>query len=77
MLNNINELTRKNYTLAEIGDACRSFRLQHGYTQKDISNDIYYTQQAISRFEHGHLDNCRVLLWYIVHGFKIEDYIKE
>ena len=60
----MNEATRK-----YIGEACRRWRVQHGYTQDHIAQELHYTQTNISRFENGSNDNMTILLWYIKHGF--------
>lgn len=50
---------------------CREFRIEHGYTQKQIADDLNYTPMNISAFERGRTNNAKILLWYIEHGLNV------
>lgn len=63
---------RVDYTLREIGDACRQFRKRQGYTQVHIAIDTGYTPSNVSHFENGANDNIKLLMWYIDHGFSLD-----
>ena len=56
--------------LQELGFSCRSWRLECGYTQKQIAEALGLSPETISAFEHGRTNNALILLWYVEHGFK-------
>jgi len=60
-------------SLRDIGRRCKEFRVSRGYYQTDVASDTGYSAENISSFETGRNDNARILLWYLVHGMKIED----
>lgn len=57
--------------LKEITEKCAYWRLECGYTQKQIADSLGVSVETISAFEHGRTNNARVLSWYIEHGFKL------
>lgn len=59
-----------------IGRACRAWRVEHGYTQKQVGYDTGYVQSNISLFECGMNDNMTILMWYISHGFNPVEVLK-
>lgn len=61
---------------ALVGEACRTWRIENGYTQKQIGMDTGYVQSNISSFEHGMNDNMTILMWYVVHGFNPGEVLK-
>ena len=58
--------------LRDIGRHCKEFRVECGYRQIDVANDLGYSVENISSFESGRNDNARILLWYFSHGMKPE-----
>lgn len=61
-------------TIKRIADVCRAYRIKNGYKQRDVADATGYTQQHICQFEHGSTDNCIIMLWYLNHGVKIDDF---
>lgn len=58
-----------------IGRKCKDFRKSQGITQLTVSRETNYSIENISKFETGHNDNMRILLWYMHMGLKYEDII--
>lgn len=56
-----------------IGSKCRTWRVAHGYTQRQIAEELGYKQPTISKFEYGKNDNCGIFLWYLMHGFNADE----
>lgn len=54
-----------------IAKNCAQWRLECGYTQKQIADSLGVSVETISAFEHGRTNNARVLSWYIEHGFTL------
>lgn len=61
-------------TLKQIGPKCKQYRERIGYIQIDVARDLGYSVNNISSFENGRNDNAQILLWYIAHGMKYEDF---
>lgn len=59
--------------LYKLGESCRFFRKKHGYRLVDVADDIGYSQENVSAFEHGRNDNLRIFLWYVFNGYPIEE----
>lgn len=55
----------------DICTRCAQWRLECGYTQKQIADSLGVSVETISAFEHGRTNNARVLSWYIEHGFTL------
>lgn len=53
--------------LHDIGALCRSYRLMHGQTLKDVSIRMGYSISSIGYFERGRNDSARMLTWYVQH----------
>ena len=60
-----------------VGKACKLWRIEQGYTQRQIASELNYSQPTISKFECGQDDNLNILLWYIKMGFDPNKYIFE
>ena len=59
----------KYYTPEEIGLICKYYRKVYTtYTQLDVGEELFYTQQAIGQFERGISDTARIFQWYVLHG---------
>lgn len=52
----------------QIGQACKKFREEKGYTQQQVADIIHYNVSYISNFECGRSSNFRVFLWYFENG---------
>ena len=52
-----------------LGEQCRNWRLECGYTQQQIADALNVSPETISAYEHGRTNNALILLWYIEHGF--------
>ena len=61
----------KEQELRLLGDRCRMWRLESGYTQQQIADSLDVSPETISAFEHGRTNNALVLRWYIEHGFNL------
>lgn len=55
--------------LKALGNRCRAFRRDNGYTVEQIAKDTNYGIRSIYAFEEGKCNNAIILLWYISHGF--------
>lgn len=53
--------------LHDIGKLCRSYRLAHNQTLKDVSLRIGYSISSIGYFERGRNDSAKMLFWYVEH----------
>lgn len=53
--------------LHDIGELCRSYRLAHGQTLKDVSIRMGCSISSIGYFERGRNDSARMLTWYVQH----------
>ena len=56
-----------------LGKRCKKFRTSLGITQTDVARELGYSLENVSAFECGRNDNCRILLWYLFHGFSIDE----
>lgn len=55
-----------------LGDTCKEFRKSIGLTQSTVADLTGYTISNISMFEQGHVNNMRLLLFYIQEGLPAE-----
>lgn len=58
-----------------ITKSCREWRLNNGFTLKDIAIDSGYSIQNICAFEHGRTNNMIILLTYASKGFNVTNTI--
>lgn len=64
------------FYMSLMGHSCRAWRMSMGYTQKQVADETGYTENTISLFEHGETNNAIVLLWYLTHGFNVDEDLK-
>ena len=51
------------------GEVCATFRREIlNMTQKDVAEDLSYSQENISAFENGRNANNAIFLWYVHKG---------
>ena len=58
--------------LKQLGEICKESRIEKGYLQSDIANQMHYSIENISAFENGKNNNAQLLLWYIRNGLDLE-----
>jgi transcriptional regulator with XRE-family HTH domain len=56
-----------------VGMCCKKFRHMLGYTQQEVAFEIGTTRDNIAKFESGQNRNYLILLWYVLHDFKIHE----
>ena len=66
-----------NSLLFKLGAECQNFRIDHGYTQREIAFDTGYTKELISSFERGLNNNAFVFFWYVKHGFNVVEFMEK
>lgn len=59
--------------ISELGKKCREWRKDNYIPQRIIANDLGVSIELISAFEHGRTNNATILMWYIEHGFALDD----
>ena len=60
-----------------IGKSCRLWRETMDYKLAQISEETGFSVPTISQFEHGLNDNVLIFMWYIEHGFNVDqDFIE-
>lgn len=55
--------------LRRLGWQCQKYRIERGYTQKDVAADVGMHPSAISRFENGRANTLIIYQWYLDKGF--------
>lgn len=58
--------------LVDLGNQCRKFRYESGFTQSDVAKETGYSVDNISKFENGKTNNLKIFMWYLRKGFKYE-----
>ena len=62
---------RNQYTVdtrLRIANACKRWRKEHGYYQKEIAAELHLSPNAIAQFELGRNDSATIYNWYVNHG---------
>lgn len=59
-----------------IGNLCKRWRILNNIPISSIAAEMNYSEQNIRKFESGENNNMSILLWYIEHGFKVEQFRK-
>lgn len=62
--------------MAAIAEICSKARKRAGLLQHKIAACTGYEQSTISMFERGHINNARLLMWYVQNVLNEEE-IKE
>ena len=57
-----------------VGNLCKRWRILNNIPVSDIAMDLDYSIQNIRKFESGENNNMTILLWYIEHGFKVDQF---
>ena len=57
----------------ELAHRCKKYRQFLGITQKEVAKEVGVSDKTISAFECGANNNATILMWYILHGFGVED----
>ena len=57
------------FDLAKLGADCKAWRIDKGYPRKAISIDTGYSIENVHAFEDGRNNNCKIFVWYLMHGF--------
>ena len=52
-----------------VGQACRRWRIDMGFTQAYIARCLGMTKENVCAFEHGRNDSALILTMYILLGF--------
>lgn len=60
-----------------IGYFCKRWRIANNYTLQDVAEFTGYGKDNIIKFEQGKNNNMTILLWYVIQGFKIENFASE
>lgn len=55
-----------------IATACRDFRIEIGYTQAQVAEEVKTSPQDISAFETCRNNSATIYHWYIQKGVKID-----
>lgn len=63
--------------MEKVGNYCKSWRIEHGYTQGQIARDCHCSIQNVSIFEKGKNDSLRIFVWYCNHGLKVSEMYTE
>lgn len=62
----------RTYKLIEVAKACKVFRMEQGYTQSEVAEEIGYSVGNVSAFEQGRNDSISIFMWYLDRGFTIK-----
>lgn len=57
-----------------VGNLCKRWRILNNIPVSAIAMDLDYSIQNIRKFESGENNNMTILLWYIEHGFKVDQF---
>lgn len=57
--------------LIQIARECKKLRLELGYTQYDVADEVRTTSANICEFENARNDSATIMLWYVQHGLNI------
>ena len=58
-----------------VGSCCKKYRHMLGYTQQEVAYELGTTRDNIAKFESGQNRNYLILLWYVLHDFKIHEVV--
>lgn len=58
----------------QLGLSCQRWRESMGIKAKTVAEQTGYCKANISKFEYGQSYNAKILLWYLRHGFPIQEY---
>lgn len=61
---------QKRKMLEEIGNECKLIRINCGYSQKQVAEDVGDHPVNISAFECGRNNSATILNWYVEHGYR-------
>lgn len=59
--------------MKKIGAACKAHREKLGLLQSDVAEDIGCSKENISSFECGRNDSAKILAWYVMHGYTLQE----
>lgn len=75
-MNNNNYIDPVSGRSVHIGNLCKRWRILNNIPVSAVAMDLDYSIQNINKFERGENNNMTILLWYISHGFKVEQFRK-
>ena len=55
-----------------IAERCKTFRIELGYTQAEVAEELHVSPQAVSAFESCRNNFATIYHWYIKKGVKID-----
>lgn len=56
--------------LKQIGSDCKEIRINCGYTQAQVAEEVKTNSSMISNFESGGNNSALILDWYVKHGYR-------
>ena len=57
--------------LKKIGRECAEVRRSHGYTQREVAEELHMVRTSVSNFEMGNNNSASILAWYVLHGYSL------
>lgn len=58
-----------------VGIYCKRWRKNHNYTVDQVASDTGLSVSMVSMYENGLRTSSVLLMWYLVHGLKVDKLI--